>query len=364
MRKKVAINKLIRENILNLVPYSSARTEFTGTKGTFLNANENSLGTPGDVLLNRYPDPVQYELKQKIAKQAGCDFSQIFLGNGSSEIIDYLIRISCYKEKDSILINNPTFGLYEVFAQINEIEVIDIPLLESFLPDEHSVLNAIKRRKPKIVFLCSPNNPTGIVLPVEFIKKVLTTSNGMVVIDEAYGDFSNKDTWIKQLNNYQNLVILQTFSKAWGMADIRLGILYGDPQIVKALNKIKPPSNISGLTQRAALHGLENLKFKQDMAKTIIEERKKIAAELGSLHCVRKIFPSQANFILVKVDDASSAYRHLLKHNIIVRDKSNEHGCADCLRITIGAPEENRKLVEVMRAFDESFCPRERSQEK
>lgn len=330
---------LVRPHLLNLQPYSSARDEFdqsnVGTEPyVYLDANEN----PFDTGYNRYPDPHQRELKKLITGIKGVAENQIFLGNGSDEAIDLIIRLFC-SENDTIVIPYPTYGMYEVSAKINNVK------LKKSILDENFGLTNIDFNE-KIIFLCSPNNPTGNLLDVQ---SVLDQAKGIVVVDEAYIDFSSKPGFVKQLRNYPNLIIMQTFSKAWGLAGLRLGMAFASPEIISLLNKIKPPYNISAATQHIALKALQKADEVGPWVSLINKERERVAKELSNLTSVKKVFPSEANFILVRIDRAGEVYNKLINDRIVVRDRSTVVRCEDCLRITIGSPEENDKLIEAVR---------------
>lgn len=342
------IENILRQNIKNLVPYSSARDEFKGKEGIFLDANENSLGSPAQGKYNRYPDPLQLAVKEKISKIKGLPVENIFLGNGSDEAIDILFRAVCNPGKDNVIICPPTYGMYEVSANINDIAIIKIPLKpETFELETDNILNAINPNT-KLVFICCPNNPTGNGVKWESIKRVVENFNGLVVIDEAYINFASYRSLIAELVNYPNLVILQTLSKAWGMAGLRVGMAFASQQIIDVFNKIKPPYNINSASQQLAIEALENVSQVNDWIKIIVKEREKLSEELNNMSFVKKVYPSQANFLLVKVDDPRMIYDYLTKKNIVVRDRSNVSLCEGCLRITVGKSEENNLLLEAL----------------
>lgn len=331
----------MRKNIITLKPYSSARDEFKGEAEVFLDANENPYPSP----YNRYPDPLQRILKEKIAEIKGVDPSQIFLGNGSDEGIDLLIRAFCEPNQDSIMITEPTYGMYAVCAEINGVNVQQALLTPDFDLDLDAFPNTFDATT-KIIFLCSPNNPTGNMLSHDKIVEVLKRFYGIVVIDEAYIDFAKGKSFIKDLRKYPNLVVLQTFSKAWGLAGLRLGMCYASPEIISILNKIKYPYNINVRTQELVLDALEH-KYKKDIwVEEILTQRTKLIKALKSLPIVEKVFPSDANFVLVRVKDAHGTYEYLMNNGIIVRDRSKVMLCYNCLRISVGTPEENDKLIE------------------
>ncbi len=338
------LDKLLRKNIIDLKPYSSARDEYSGEAMVFLDANENPWNQP----YNRYPDPLQRKLKEKVAGLKNISPEHIFLGNGSDEPIDLLIRAFCEPGEDNIVSIDPTYGMYQVAAGINNVEVIKVPLTESFGLDAGKLL-AAAGEKTKLVFLCSPNNPSGNVLQQEAILEVVNNFKGIVVLDEAYIDFAPEKSLLTKLGQYPNLVILQTFSKAWGMAGIRLGMAFASPEIISVLNKIKYPYNLNILTQQKALELIENRSQTEDWVKQIINEREKMGQMLSELPFVIKGYPSDANFILVKMHDARGIYEFLKEKGVIVRDRSKVFLCDDSLRITVGSPEENNLLINTLK---------------
>jgi histidinol-phosphate aminotransferase len=338
------MKNLVRRNILNLTPYSSARDEFEGEASTFLDANENPY--PGSY--NRYPDPLQKQLKQKLGEIKGVKPAQLFLGNGSDEAIDLLIRAYCEPGQDSILITEPTYGMYAVCAGVNGVSVQRVPLTPNFELDEAKILENITPTT-KIIFLCSPNNPSGNLLNKKKIETVIQSFNGLVVIDEAYIDFSTDSGFVSQLSTYPNLVILQTLSKAWGLAGLRLGICFASEEIISVLNKIKYPYNINSVTQQLALEVLSNETQKNNHVEEILRERETLRQSLSALESVVKIYPSDANFLLVKVRDAKKIYTQLLQQGIVVRDRSSVAGCENCLRITVGTQTENKLLINTLK---------------
>ncbi len=340
------INTLLRPNILRLSPYASARSEFKGEARIFLDANEN----PFDNGLNRYPDPLQWAVKQKIAGRRGVAPQQIFLGNGSDEAIDLLVRLFCEPGRDHIVILPPTYGMYEVCADVSGVDVLSVPLRADFQPDVDAVLRAAGEHS-KLLFVCSPNNPTGNAFDTEKIEALLRGFPGIVVADEAYADFSSKPGALSLIERYENLAVLQTFSKAWGMAGIRLGMAFAQAPIIEWLNKVKPPYNINQLTQQAALQALETPEKWAEQVRIILAEREKLAHTLHDLPFVERVFPSDANFILTKVNEPNDLYRHLVAAGIIVRNRSSVILCEGCLRITVGTPEENRQLLEALHQY-------------
>lgn len=350
------INKLQRENIKNLRPYSTARDEYKGQASVFLDANENSYGSPltgtGSTAknYNRYPDPLQLDLKDAIGKIKGVPIENTFLGNGSDEAIDLLFRAFCEPGQDNVIILPPTYGMYEVSAGINNVEVRKVNLLPSFQLDLDGIAEAIDENT-KLIFICSPNNPTGNSIIRTDIETVLANFNGLVVIDEAYINYAKQRTFIKELTEYPNLVILQTFSKAWGLAALRLGMAFAARPVIDVLNKVKPPYNINQATQDIALNALQNIEQVNGWIKTTVAERESLSEELAALPMVKKVYPSDANFILIEVEDALNTYNSLVDEGIIVRDRSKVTLCEGCLRITIGTPEENKTLLNTLKTL-------------
>ena len=341
----IDIKNLVRKNILSLKPYSSARDEFEGENGIFLDANENPFGE-----LNRYPDPYQLKIKQKLSELNQIPSENIFLGNGSDEVIDLAFRIFCEPKKDKVLTFSPTYGMYEVSANINDVELINLELNKDFQIDLENLKPYLNDENLKIIFICSPNNPTGN--SIKNIKYILENFNGIVFIDEAYIDFSPEESFRNQIKNYPNLIVSQTFSKAWGMASVRVGIAYASEEIIKFYNKVKPPYNISQLNQDAILNTLNDEKINQvsENIKIILEEKKSLIQNLKKLNLVKTIFPSDANFILIEVDNADSVYQELVNQNVIIRNRNSV--IKNCLRITVGSPEENQKLIETLQNID------------
>lgn len=343
------ITSLVRKNILNMKPYSSARDEFKGIADVYLDANEN----PYPSSYNRYPDPLQLRVKEEICKTSNTTVSQIFLGNGSDEAIDLLIRAFCEPNKDSILITEPTYGMYSVCAEVNAVNVQRVLLTPDFDIDLTTFPKTFDA-STKIIFLCSPNNPTANLLSREKIIEVLKRFYGVVVIDEAYIDFAASKSFVEELATYPNLVVLQTFSKAWGLAGLRLGLCFASEDIVSILNKIKHPYNISGKTQELALEALKNHNIKDIWLKEILQEREKLGLELKKISIVEQVFRSDANFILVRIANAHGVYEYLTRKGIIVRDRSSITLCYNCLRITVGTAEENNKLIQALTLYEES----------
>jgi histidinol-phosphate aminotransferase len=344
--EKFILNNLLRENIKNIKPYSSARDEYQdGTEDmVFIDANEN----PFENGVNRYPDPQQSKVKQRLSELKAIPSNQILLGNGSDEVLDLIFRAFCEPNEDKIITLPPTYGMYSVLANLNSIENIEIPLEYDFQPDTDEILRAM-HPQTKLLLLCSPNNPTANSFDADKIAYLLIAFQGIVVIDEAYIDFSKDESWLSRLNEFPNLIITQTLSKAYGLAGIRLGICYASEAIISVLNKIKPPYNINQLTQEKALERLNDKKVVQEEIETILKERKKLAAALDTISYVYFVYPSDANFILAKVDDANNRYEQLIKEGIVVRNRTNQVLCEDCLRFTVGTSEENEKLIKVMK---------------
>jgi len=339
------LNKLLRKNILGMKPYSSARDEYKDLQAdmVFLDANEN----PFDTLLNRYPDPQQTRLKEIIATLKEVSTEQLLLGNGSDEVLDLIFRAFCEPNQDSILTLPPTYGMYDVLANLNAVENIQVPLSPDFQLEVDSILAAIESRT-KLLFICSPNNPSGNAVDRKAIERLLNEFKGVVVIDEAYIDFTNEMSLTAYLNMYPNLIVIQTLSKAYGLAGIRLGICYASNAIIAVLNKIKPPYNINTLTQDAAIKALENKDVVDVQVETLLNERNHLINAFKSVSFIKKIYPSEANFILIKVDDANKRYDELIKNSVVVRNRSSQLHCENCLRITVGTPSENAQLLTLL----------------
>ncbi len=334
---------LVRKNIWEMKPYSSARDEFKGEASVYLDANENPLNDK----YNRYPDPLQWKLKEKISqvKEIGAD--KIFLGNGSDEPIDLVIRIFCEPRVDNIVAIDPTYGMYQVCAEINDIEYRKVLLDDNFQLNAQKLLDTADSNT-KLIFLCSPNNPTGNLLNRVEIEKILNQFKGIVIIDEAYVDFASELSWLKELAKYPNLIVLQTFSKAWGLAAVRLGMAFSSPDIIKLFNKVKYPYNINILTQNYVSEELESSDLRKDWIQTLLKGRDYLMSELPKLTFVQKIYPTDSNFILVKVDNANGLYQQLAERGVIVRNRNAVSLCAGCLRITVGTDEENKTLIKVL----------------
>jgi histidinol-phosphate aminotransferase len=340
------INKLVRANILQLKPYSSARDEFEGEASVFLDANENPYSSD----YNRYPDPHQKQLKKKISELKNINENQIFLGNGSDEAIDLLFRAFCEPGKDEVLIPQPTYGMYAVSASINDIKINSVNLTKDFDLDLEATLSAITA-KTKIIFLCSPNNPSGNLLTKEKAIAVIKNFHGLVVVDEAYIDFADSQSLTEFLDRHNNLVVLQTLSKAWGLAGLRLGICFTSTEIISILNKIKPPYNISSITQCLALERLQQVEIKEQQVKEIVSQRKIMEAKLQGIKIVERVYHSDSNFLLVRVTGARKIYDNLLTKGIVLRDRSNVILCDGCLRITVGTPKENQLLLDELKGI-------------
>jgi histidinol-phosphate aminotransferase len=341
------IAKIIRPNIQKLTPYSSARDEFSGDAKVFLDANENSLGSPLPKWYNRYPDPHQQQVKAALSQIKGIDAKHIFLGNGSDECIDILLRCFCEPGKDNVVICPPTYGMYEVSANINDVEVRKAPLLPDFqLNLAH--LEQLTDANTKIIWLCSPNNPTGNALNRTDIETVLNNFSGIVVIDEAYINFSRQKSFVQEMTEYPNLVVLQTLSKAWGLAALRLGMAFASEEIIEVMNKVKPPYNINQATQDLVLKALEEVGQVNDMIKELVAMREALKKVFEQMPTVETVYASDANFLLVKIAEARKVYEFLLTKGIVLRDRSNVQLCEDCLRITIGTEKENTILVDAL----------------
>lgn len=344
-------DNLVRKNIRALKPYSSARDEFKGEASIFLDANENSLGSPLLKWYNRYPDPMQWQIKEKIAKIKHVDIEQIFLGNGSDEPIDLLFRCFCEPGIDEVIICPPTYGMYEVSANINNISLNRVPLNSDFQLDLPVLEDAIKPNT-KIIWICSPNNPTGNSIDRQDIEMILNNFDGLVVIDEAYINFARQRSFIMDLNDYPNLVVLQTLSKAWGLAGLRMGMAFSSRDIIAYLNKVKPPYNISQPVQDLVIKALDEIGGVNDMIRILVESRNQLAVALSETSEVMHVYPSDANFLLVKFKNAKAMYAYLLEKGIVLRDRSNVLLCDQCLRITVGTEDENLKLLTAIKGFD------------
>ena len=340
------MKNLVRKNILALKPYSCARDEFKGEASVYLDANENPLNAP----YNRYPDPLQWEVKNKISKIKRVTPEQIMLGNGSDEPIDLIYRIFCEPKEDNVVAIAPTYGMYGVCADINNVEYRSVPLNEDFTLDASKVLAATDAHT-KVVWLCSPNNPSGNLLKKSEIEKILNNFNGIVVIDEAYVDFSSEDSWLNSLNKYPRLIVLQTFSKAWGLAAVRCGMAFASEEIIGFFNKVKYPYNINILTQRLISEEIDQEDRKKEWVEMLLKQRAMLAEMLNQLPIVEKVYKSDANFLLTKVTDANGIYNYLVGKGIIVRNRNTVQLCGNCLRITVGTKEENETLIDALKAY-------------
>ena len=347
MENSFNIDNLVRENVKTMKPYSSARDEFEDfdtAEMIFLDANEN----PFENGVNRYPDPQQINVKEVLGKQKFVKSNQILLGNGSDEVLDLLFRAFCEPKIDNVITLPPTYGMYGVLANLNAVENREVVLSEDFQPQIEKIMEAVDS-STKMIFLCSPNNPTGNSFSDESVAYLLQNFKGLVVIDEAYIDFSKKDSWINELDEYPNLIITQTLSKAYGLAGIRLGVCYGSATVISVLNKIKPPYNVNELTQKRALERLENKDKIKSEIDIIIEQRERLLQVLLDIKFVQKIYPTEANFILVKVDDANKRYAELIAKGIVIRNRTTQALCENTLRLTVGTEQENKKLIEVLK---------------
>jgi histidinol-phosphate aminotransferase len=343
MAKAFDLTQWARPEVLALTPYTSARDTFTTTDGNynFLDANEN----PNPSSVNRYPDPNQLALKKKIAALRHCSVDQLLIGNGSDEILDLIFRAFCTPNKDNVIIMPPTYGMYAVLANINSVGIKEVPLTADFQLNTEKILSTVSPNT-KAIFFCSPNNPSGNLFKRSDIKQLLNNFDGVVVIDEAYIDFTDGPSWLTQLDSYPNLMITQTLSKAFGLAGLRLGIAIGHPSIIELLHNIKPPYNINTLSQQKAIESLTDIEKVDKQIKELLTERIRVAAYLSELKWVQTVFPSDANFLLVRVDDANKRYEALLTRKVVVRNRTTQTNCENCLRITIGTPKENNQLIE------------------
>jgi len=347
-----SINKITRKNILNLTPYSSARNEFKGEASVSLNANENAFGSPLEQQeqYNRYPDPLQYKVKKRLSEIKGVPVRNIFLGNGSDEAIDILFRSFCNPGVDNVIIAPPTYDMYQVSANINDVEVRKVNLTHEYQLNLEGIAEAIDEHT-KLIFICSPNNPTGNSINRDDIETLLANFNGLIVIDEAYINFSRQKTFIQELTEYANLVVLQTLSKAWGLAGLRIGMAFASEEIIEIMNKVKPPYNINEASQQLALKALQNVEQVNSWIKETLAQRDKLVLNLKNFDFVLDIYPSDANFILVKTTAPKPIYDFLVEKGIIVRDRSKVELCEGCLRITVGTPAENEVLIKTLQQY-------------
>lgn len=345
---KFDLYRLVRENIRGLKPYSSARDEYTsdGSKMVFIDANESPYSNG----INRYPDPQQRQLKTLLAKSSSLAPANILLGNGSDEVLDLIFRAFCEPHKDNVITMPPTYGMYKVLAGINAIENREVLLTESFELDVDRILESVNS-KTKVIFLCSPNNPTGNSFSVKHIEYLLNNFQGLLVVDEAYIDFATQGSWLNKLGQFPNLMVTRTFSKAYGMAGLRLGVCYASENIITILNRIKPPYNVNELTQRKAFQMIQNTALVEEQIAEILTERDRMIGQLAKISYVKEIYPTDANFILVKVDDADKRYQEILELGVVVRNRSTQPLCYNTLRFTIGTPEENETLLKVLNSL-------------
>ena len=342
----INLKNIVRSNILNLEPYSSAREEFTGDDGVFLDANENPFGES-----NRYPDPYQRALKQKLVEIKAVAYENVFIGNGSDEVIDLAFRVFCEPGADKALIFSPTYGMYTVSASINNVELIDVPLDNEFQIDFETTKPYLKDEKVKLIFICSPNNPSGNVIKKKAIRSLLNGFKGIIMIDEAYIDFTDDASYIELINQYPNLVVCQTLSKAWGLASARIGLAYANKEVVDLFNKIKPPYNVSQPNQELALDALNNSIAFDSYINIILQERKRLIASLNNFGVVKKVYPSDANFILIEVFDADQVYQDLISEGVVVRNRNKI--IPNCIRISIGTIEENNQLLTTLKKLSD-----------
>lgn len=338
----IKLEDIVRPNILNLKPYSSAREEYTGKEGVFLDANENPFGE-----LNRYPDPYQKVLKQKIAALKNVDSTNIFVGNGSDEVIDLTYRIFCNPGVDKALTFTPTYGMYEVSAAIHNVALLKTTLTDKFQIDLEQIKPLLKENSVKLIFICSPNNPSGNLMNNSDIEFILKNFNGIVFIDEAYIDFAKEESLIHLISQYNNLIVSQTFSKAWGLAAARVGLAFANEEIIALFNKVKPPYNVGQLNQNAVLNALNKPQIYQENIKTILNEKERLIAALMQIKRIKKIYPSDANFLLLEVENADFIYNELVAQQIIIRNRNKQ--VDNCIRITVGTPEENSKLITALK---------------
>ena len=349
--EKFDIDKIVRQNIEKLKPYSSARSEYRGEAEVFMDANENAYGSPLDENYNRYPDPLQWALKKELSKIKGVPPQNIFIGNGSDEVIDIAFRIFCNPGQDNVIICPPTYGMYKVCADINDVEAKEVLLTEDFQLNVQEVLNAVDANT-KLLFICSPNNPTGNDMNRMDIELLLNNFPGIVLIDEAYINFSRQKTFIQELTEYENLIVMQTLSKAWGLAALRLGLGFASEKIIDLFNRVKPPYNVNLSSQQLGIKALANIKEVNANIINTIQQRNWVHDQLQQFNFVQIIYTSDANFILVKVDDADKLYQYLLLNRIIVRNRSREPLCNNCIRITIGTKQENEKLINTLKSYE------------
>lgn len=348
--KNFDLESLVRENIKILKPYSSARNEYTGEASVFLDANENAYGSPLGEKFNRYPDPLQWQLKKELSKIKGIAPQNIFIGNGSDEVIDLAYRIFCEPGKSNVIICPPTYGMYKVCAHINDIEIKSVILTENFQLNIDEILSAINE-ETRLLFICSPNNPTGNNMNRNDIELLLNNFPGIVLIDEAYINFSRQKTFLQELTEYENLVVMQTLSKAWGLAALRLGLAFASEKIIELFNKVKPPYNINLSSQQLGIKALSRIDEVNENIKNTVSQRSFLQHQLTQFGFIKKIYPSDANFILVKTGDANDLYRYLSGNKIIIRNRTKEPLCENCLRITVGTAQEDEILIEALKNY-------------
>ena len=349
--EKFDIDKIVRENIEKLKPYSSARSEYRGDAEVFMDANENAYGSPLDENYNRYPDPLQWELKKELSKIKGVPPQNIFVGNGSDEVIDIAFRIFCKPGQDNVIVCPPTYGMYKVCADINDVEAKEVLLTEDFQLNIEGILSAVDANT-KLLFICSPNNPTGNDINRMDIELLLNNFPGIIIIDEAYINFSRQKTFIQELTEYENLIVMQTLSKAWGLAALRLGLGFASEKIIDLFNRVKPPYNVNLSSQQLGIKALANIKEVNANTINTIQQRNWVHDQLQQFNFVQIIYTSDANFILVKVDNADKLYQYLLLNRIIVRNRSKEPLCNNCIRITIGTEQENLHLINTLKNYE------------
>ena len=344
------INNILRDNIRRLVPYSSARDEYQGEASVYLDANENAFGSPLEQQFNRYPDPLQYNVKKRLSEIKGVPVRNIFLGNGSDEAIDILFRSFCNPGVDNVILVPPTYGMYQVSANINDVAVKNVPLTQDFQLNLDGIAEAIDPHT-KLIYVCSPNNPTGNSIDRADVETLLANFSGLVVVDEAYINFSRQKSFIQELTEYGNLVVLQTLSKAWGLAGLRVGMAFASEEIIEVMNKVKPPYNVNEASQQLALQALANIDQVNGWIKETLLQRDRLVLGLKDFDFVVDIYPSDANFILVKTTSPKTIYNFLVEKGIIVRDRSKVELCEGCLRITVGTPAENTILLQTLQQF-------------
>lgn len=344
------IQNLLRPHLRKFKAYSSARTEYTGANAIFLDANENALGSASGDDVNRYPDPVQSELKKEISKIKSIPVENIFVGNGSDEAIDLLYRAFCEPGKDNVIVCPPTYGMYETSANLNNVQLVEVLLTKDYQLQVDQVLAAVNEHT-KMIFICNPNNPTGNLLHEKDIITIVEKFEGLVIIDEAYIDFAPSESWISKLSQYPNVVVMQTLSKAWGMAGIRVGMAFASKEIIKILTAIKPPYNVGKLAQEAALKALKNIAYKNEMTQTIIDQTKRLIEAFQELSYVKKVHPTHSNFILIEVDNPNGLYQYLTDKKLIVRNRNTTPLCEGCVRISVGTPVENDELLKWMKTY-------------